>query len=54
MRKVKTDKVNHAIPGTSMTPEEMRQMIHEAESGKFHSMHTVKQKIEDWKQKFAK
>ena len=54
MRKVKTTKVNYAIPGDPMTQEEAQQMILEAENGKFHSMHTVKQKIEKWKQKYAR
>ncbi|WP_257668269.1 hypothetical protein [Parapedobacter tibetensis] len=54
MRKVKTDKVNYAIPGDPMTPEELQQMIHEAENGKFNSMHAVKQKIEAWKRKYAR
>lgn len=54
MGKIKTEKVNYALPGDPMTPEEMQQMIHEAENGKFHSMHAVKQKLETWKQKYAR
>jgi len=54
MRKVKTEKVNYAIPGDPMSPDEMQRMIKEAENGKFHSMHAVKRKVEQWKQKYAK
>ncbi|WP_257669417.1 hypothetical protein [Parapedobacter tibetensis] len=43
---MKIDKVNYAVPGDPMTQEELQQMIHEAENGKFHSVHTVKQKID--------
>lgn len=54
MGKVKTSKINYAIPGEPLTQQEMEQMIKEAENGTFHSMEAVKAKIAQWKIKFAK
>ena len=55
MGKLKSVEINYAIPGSALTPEEMGIMIKRAEEGKFHSMHSVKQKIAEWKKaKFVK
>jgi phage gp29-like protein len=45
---------NYAIPGKPLTPQEIAQMLHEAKNGQFHSMEAVKEKIKEWKTKFAK
>jgi hypothetical protein len=54
MAKVKTSKINYAIPGEPLSQQEMEQMLKEAESGTFHSMQELKDKIAKWKAKFAK
>lgn len=54
MGKIKTAKINYALPGEPMTQEEMDRSIREAQNGKFHSMQELKQKISEWKTKYAK
>jgi hypothetical protein len=37
-----------------MTGEEAKSMAQQAQQGKFHSMQDLKQKIAEWKSKFAR
>jgi hypothetical protein len=54
MGKTKALKTNYALPGQPMTDEEVKSMIQETQQGKFHSMQDLKQKIAEWKSKFAR
>lgn len=54
MGKIKSDKNNYAIPTNAMTKEEMHLMIKNAETGKFYSMHSLKEKVAKWKAKYSK
>lgn len=54
MGKTKTLKTNYALPGQPMTEQEAKSMVQEAQQGKFHSIQDLKQKIAEWKSKFAR
>ncbi|WP_295650251.1 hypothetical protein [uncultured Mucilaginibacter sp.] len=54
MAKVKSSKINYALPGEPLSQQEMEQMIKEAENGPFHSMQSLKEKIAKWKEKYSK
>jgi hypothetical protein len=49
MGKVKTDKVNYALPGEPMSQKEFEEMIKKAEQGPFHSIEKVKTEFAKWK-----
>ncbi len=54
MGKIKSDKVNYAIPGEPMTQKEFEERIKKAEKGPFHSMDVLQANFEKWKVKYAK
>ncbi|MEO6149395.1 MAG: hypothetical protein ABIN95_05755 [Mucilaginibacter sp.] len=54
MKKNKLPVTNYALPGSPMSMDEAKKMIKTAESGKFHSMQTVREMLNKWKAKYAK
>jgi len=54
MGKIKSSKINYALPGDSMNQEEFQQMIKKAEAGPFHTMKTVRTELAKWKAKYSK
>jgi hypothetical protein len=54
MRKIKSEKINYAIPGDAMDQQEFEQMIRKAENGSFHTIKMVKAELEKWKTKYSK
>jgi hypothetical protein len=53
MGKIKSQKVNYAIPGEPMSQQEFEQMIGEAEKGPFYTVKEVKTELAKWKSKYA-
>ncbi len=53
MSKVKSAKVNYAIPGDAMDQQQFEQMIWNAEKGPFHTLKTVKAELAKWKAKYS-
>jgi len=51
MGKVKSDKINYAIPGEPMSQKEFEEMIKKAENGPFHSIEHLKAEVTKWKAK---
>ena len=54
MGKVKSAKINYAIPGDAMSQQEFEQMVRKAEAGPFHTMKSVKAELAKWKAKHSK
>jgi hypothetical protein len=54
MSKIKSAKINYAIPGDAMDQKELELMIKKAEKGPFHSMNAVKNEMAKWKAKYSK
>ncbi len=54
MGKIKSDKINYAIPGDAISQQEFEQMIKKAEKGPFHSIDTLKANLAKWKAKYSK
>jgi len=54
MGKVKTEKINYALPGDPMSQKEFEEMIKKAEDGPFHSIEKVKVEFAKWKLKHSK
>ncbi|MDB5144763.1 MAG: hypothetical protein JWQ66_3476 [Mucilaginibacter sp.] len=54
MGKIKTAKINYAIPGDAMNQQEFEQMIRKAEKGPFHTIKAVKSELAKWKAKYSK
>ena len=54
MGKIKSEKINYAIPGDATDQQEFEQMIRKAEKGPFHTIKTVKTELEKWKAKYSK
>jgi hypothetical protein len=54
MSKVKSAKINYAIPGDPMSQQEFEKMIKLAEKGPFHDMSFVKAEMAKWKAKHSK
>ncbi|WP_426668061.1 hypothetical protein ACPPVU_18430 [Mucilaginibacter sp. McL0603] len=54
MSKIKSAKINYAIPGDAIHQQEFELMIKKAENGTFHSMNTVKNEMAKWKAKYSK
>ena len=54
MGKVKTDKINYAIPGEPMSQRELDDMIKKAENGNFLTIPQVKDEVAKWKLKYSK
>jgi len=54
MGKIKSTKVNYAVPGEPMSQGEFQKMIAEAEKGPFHSIETVRAELKKWKLKYSK
>jgi hypothetical protein len=53
MGKIKSQKVNYAIPGDPMSQQEFEQMIQEAGKGPFYSVEQVKTELAKWKAKYS-
>jgi len=53
MGKIKTQKVNYAIPGDPMTQQQFEQMISDAEKGPFYTVEEVKAEMAKWKAKYS-
>ena len=51
MGKIKSAKINYAIPGDAMDQQEFEQMIKKAEERPFHTIKTVKNELAKWKAK---
>ena len=49
MGKVKTEKINYALPGEPLSQKELEEMIKKAEEGPFHSIEKVKTEFAKWK-----
>jgi hypothetical protein len=54
MGKIKSAKINYAIPGEALEQHEFEQMIKKAESGPFHTIKAVKIELGKWKAKYSK
>ena len=54
MGKVKSEKINYAIPGEPMDQKEFEQMIKKAEAGPFHTMETLRNELTKWKAKHSR
>jgi hypothetical protein len=54
MGKIKSDKINYAIPGDPISQQEFEQIIKKAEKGPFHSIDTLKANLAKWKAKYSK
>jgi len=54
MGKIKSAKINYAIPGDPISQQEFEQMIKKAEKGHFHGMDAVKAELAKWKAKYSK
>ena len=54
MSKIKSAKINYAIPGDPMNQLEFEQMIKKAEAGTFHLMETLKIELAKWKARHLK
>lgn len=54
MSKVKSSKINYAIPGDAMDREEFEKMIKKAKNGPFHTIDKVKAELEKWKAKYSR
>jgi hypothetical protein len=54
MGKVKSEKINYAIPGEAMSQKEFEEMIKKAEDGPFHTIQKVKTELAKWKAKYSK
>jgi len=54
MGKIKSAKINYAIPGEAMNQQEFEHMIKKAEKGAFHSIDTLKAELAKWKAKYSK
>jgi hypothetical protein len=54
MGKIKSAKINYAIPGDTMDQKEYEQMIKKAENGPFHTIKAVKNELAKWKVKYSK
>jgi hypothetical protein len=54
MGKVKSSKINYAIPGSPMDQREFEQMIREAEKEPFYTVKEVKAEMAKWKAKYSK
>jgi hypothetical protein len=54
MGKIKSAKVNYAIPGDAMDQHEFEQMIRKAEKGPFRTTKTVKAELVKWKARYLK
>jgi len=54
MGKIKSVKINYAIPCDAMSQQEFGQMIKKVETGPFHTITSVKAELEKWKAKYAK
>ncbi|HEY8928396.1 MAG TPA: hypothetical protein VIM55_04360 [Mucilaginibacter sp.] len=48
MGKVKSDKINYAIPGKPMSQKEFEEIIKKAENGPFHSIEHLKAEVTKW------
>lgn len=48
MNKLKSFQHNYTTPGRPMSKKELVEMIKQAEKNTFHSLDTVKQKIQEW------
>jgi len=53
MGKIKSSKINYAIPGNTMSQQEFEKMIEKAEKGPFHSIDAVKAELAKWKAKYS-
>ena len=54
MGKIKSVKINYALPGEAMDQQEFEQMIKKAESGPFYTIKAVKIELGKWKAKYSK
>ena len=54
MGKVKSEKINYALPGEPMSEKEFEVMIKKAEEGPFHTIEKVMAEFEKWKSKHSK
>jgi len=54
MGKIKSVKINYAIPGEALEQQEFEQMIKKAESGPFYTIKAVKTELGKWKAKYSK
>jgi hypothetical protein len=54
MSKIKSAKINYAIPGDALDQQEFETMIHKAEKGPFHTLKAVKAELAKWKAKYSK
>ncbi|MEO6849080.1 MAG: hypothetical protein ABI203_08255 [Mucilaginibacter sp.] len=54
MGKVKSAKINYAIPGDALDQKEFETMIRKAEKGTFHTIEAAKAELEKWKAKYSK
>ena len=52
--KIKSTEINYGTPSDAMDTQEFERMIKKAESGRFHSMDTVKIELTKWKLKHSK
>ncbi len=46
--------MNYTLPGKPLKRHEFKQMVKEAEEGRFHSIKFVREQIEKWKMKYPK
>ena len=51
MGKVKSSKINYAVPGPEMEQKELEKMVREAQNGPFYSLQSLKEEISKWKAK---
>jgi len=54
MGKIKSTKINYALPGDAISQHEFEQMIKKSEKGPFHSIDAVKAEFAKWKAKYSK
>jgi len=52
--KIKSKKINYAVPGPAMSQQEFEQMIKEAEKGPFHTVEQVEAEMAKWIAKHSK
>ncbi|HWZ15084.1 MAG TPA: hypothetical protein VNW95_07570 [Mucilaginibacter sp.] len=54
MGKIKSAKINYAVPGEAMDQKDFEKMVSEAEKGPFHTLKALRSELAKWKSRYSK